>query len=794
MKLPALINEMSGACGSLNLLYVEDDKHISLSTVQMLSPFFNSITVAYNGIEGLEAYETKKFDIVLTDMMMPVLNGIEMSTKIREINPKQPIIVMSAFESTDNFRRFIEIGISKFIPKPFNFEHLLHSFISTATNINNSKEVVRLTEELQRNLKETQAIAKLGNWHLTVDTGDLKWSDEIYELFEIDRTLHTPTYEGFLNTIHPDDRELVNTAYTESVENHTSYNYVHRLLMSDGRIKYVREQGENFYDTDGKHIESRGTVHDITEEVLKDANSKESLTRYKILFETSRDALITLSPPLWKITNANQSALTIFGFKSKNNFMEIGLGDISPLTQSNGFISTEQAQHNITVAINEGSNFFEWEHLRLDGSRFFADVLLTRVQVNEEIYLQATIRDISQRKILEKEILIAKERAERAYQMKSDFLSNISHEIRTPLNAVIGLTDLVLQTHLESLQRDYLVKSETAAKALLNLLNNVLDYSKIEAKKFTLEKSIFSLQEMVNDVFAMFSYKAKEKDLSLTYDIDDSIPHNLIGDPLRLQQIVINLVVNALKFTESGSVKVCVTSKSDNGHNELTFKIIDTGIGMSEEEVSNLFQPFSQVDSSFTRKYGGTGLGLMISKELIELMGGSLSVQSTPEIGSVFSFTVMLEDVPSCVKTMFPRIESEAPLVDLPNDTMIHVLLVEDNDLNQLVAGERLKQMGITYSIANNGLEAIDMVRNEKFDAILMDLQMPLMDGLEATRHIRKMKDKKNIPIIALSASVLENEVQMARSAGMNDHIAKPINKVVLQNILAKWLNKAAVE
>lgn len=794
MKLPALINEMSCACGSLNLLYVEDDKHISLSTVQMLSPFFNSITVAYNGVEGLEAYETKKFDIVLTDMMMPVLNGIEMSTKIREINPKQPIIVMSAFESTDNFRQFIEIGISKFIPKPFNFEHLLHSFISTATNINNSKEVVRLTEELERNLKETQAIAKLGNWHLTVDTGDLKWSDEIYELFEIDHALHTPTYEAFLNAIHPDDRELVNTAYTQSIENHTSYNYVHRLLMSDGRIKHVREQGENFYDTDGKLIESRGTVHDITEDILKDENSKESLTRYKILFETSRDALITLSPPLWKITNANQSALTIFGFNSKNEFMEIGLGDISPLTQPNGFISSEQAQHNITVAVNEGSNFFEWEHLRLNGSRFFADVLLTRVQVNEEIYLQATIRDISQRKILEKEILIAKELAERANQTKSDFLSNISHEIRTPLNAVIGLTDLVLQTHLESLQREYLVKSETAAKALLNLLNNVLDYSKIEAKKFTLEKSIFSLQEMVNDVFAMFSYKANEKDLALTYDIDDSIPHNVIGDPLRLQQILINLVVNALKFTESGSVKVCVTSKSHNGHNELTFKIIDTGIGMSEEEVSNLFQPFSQVDSSFTRKYGGTGLGLMISKELIELMGGSLSVQSTPAIGSVFSFTVMLEDVPSCVSNMFPHIQSEVPLLDLPDKAMIHVLLVEDNDLNQLVAGERLKQMGITYSIANNGLEAIDMVKHENFDAILMDLQMPVMDGLEATRHIRKMKDKKDIPIIALSASVLENEVQMARSAGMNDHIAKPINKVVLQNVLAKWLHKAAVE
>jgi PAS domain S-box-containing protein len=507
-------------------------------------------------------------------------------------------------------------------------------------------------------LNEAQKLAKLGSWRLNLLTNELEWSDEIYDIFEIDRELHDPTYEGFLNAIHPEDRKLVNTAYTNSVKEHTSYNYVHRLLMLDGRIKYVREQGENFYDENATPLESRGTVHDITEQ----QELKESL-------------------------------------------------------------------------------------------------------------------------------IIAKEVAERANKAKSDFLANMSHEIRTPLNGVIGLTDLVLQTNLQPLQRDYLNKAETAAKALLSVLNSILDYSKIEAHKLILESTLFDIREILDNIKALFSYKAQEKHLSFEIHVDDTVPKTVVGDPLRLQQVLSNLVGNSLKFTDSGYVRISISATTQEKNHKLKFDISDSGIGMTPEQQKELFQPFSQVDASFTRKFGGTGLGLMITKELVELMGGKITIQSSPDHGSTFSFTIVYDNDDIIISQLTKKVPAPNEINPLPSTKTIHILIVEDNDLNQLVATERLKQMGITSSIANNGLEALEMVKQHEYNAILMDLQMPVMDGLEATREIRKLKGKENLPIIALSAAVLQDDLELARKAGMNDHIAKPIDKVALQNVLAKWLS-----
>ena len=549
---------------------------------------------------------------------------------------------------------------------PINDSHDSLTLV-TLYDITEQKIFDRKINTITQYLNEAQKIAKLGSWHLNLVTTELEWSNEVYELFGIDKATHVPTYEGFLNAIHPEDRELVNEVYARSVESHTPYNYIHRLLMPDDSIKYVREQGETFYAPDGQPTASRGTVHDISEEVL-----------------------------LQKTLEAKNIELTNYTHQLKS--------------------STEIAQN--------------------------------------------------------------------ASKIKSDFLANMSHEIRTPLNGVIGLTELLLQTNLQPLQREYLNKSETASRALLNVLNNILDYSKIEAHKLILETRVFNLDDTLNSLHAMLSYKAEQKQLSLETHIDDSVPRMLIGDPLRLQQILSNLTVNALKFTQKGFVRIAITSTPQEDQAKLTFAISDSGIGMSKKEQTTLFQPFSQVDASFTRKYGGSGLGLMISKELVELMGGEVIVHSVSGEGSTFTFTILLECAPLDMNTVIEETHTSA----LPNHKPLHLLLVEDNDLNQLVASERLKQMGITCSIANNGLEAVEMVQKEVFDAVLMDLQMPIMDGLEATREIRKLPGYEKLPIIALSAAVLQDDLKMAIEAGMNDHIAKPIDKILLQDILAKWL------
>ncbi|MDL2210136.1 response regulator [Desulfovibrio sp. OttesenSCG-928-O18] len=377
-------------------------------------------------------------------------------------------------------------------------------------------------------------------------------------------------------------------------------------------------------------------------------------------------------------------------------------------------------------------------------------------------------------------------RSEAATQAKSEFLARMSHEIRTPMNGIIGMAYLALQEKPDPKQRKFLERIDMAAKNLLGIINDILDFSKIEANKMDIVNHSFRLSGVLWSVYDLIHVKAEEKGLTLEFSVADNVPDVLEGDSLRLGQVCINLCSNALKFTEKGSVtlKVALESKTEAGI-RLLFTVRDTGIGMDAEALRSIFESFAQADGSTTRKYGGTGLGLSISRSLARMMGGDIWVESEPGKGSAFFFTVLMQQgSENAIAEEKAAAGQEGPL-PFP----LRVLLAEDNEINQEIAVSVLEGMGATPTVAANGAEALQLWENGAFDLVLMDIQMPVMDGLAATRRIRERGDERSrlVPIIAMTANAMSGDREKSLEAGMNDHITKPLNVDELRSALVRW-------
>ena len=404
-----------------------------------------------------------------------------------------------------------------------------------------------------------------------------------------------------------------------------------------------------------------------------------------------------------------------------------------------------------------------------------------------------TIQDISEQKRTEAELIKAKELAEEAVVIKEQFLTNMSHEIRTPMNGIIGFSKVLENTKLDNDQKQSVEAIKKAGQNLMVIINDILDFSKIEANKMTFEEVNFSLSKTVISVIELLISNAKEKKIKLLYDIDSNINDNLIGDPTKLLQILLNLVGNALKFTEKGFVELIVTELQQTATDcLLKFSVIDTGIGIPEDKIDSIFESFNQASNETTRKYGGTGLGLTITRKLVELQGGKITVESDVSKGSEFSFSLHYKKAQDTIGNTNDLDDKKVSPEFLKN---IKILLVEDNELNQLLAIKVFKKWDKEIDVAANGKIAIEKITNNNYDIILMDIQMPEMDGIELTNYIRThMGVKANTPIIALTAHATVGEERKCIDNGMNDYLSKPYDFEVLLSKLNQNLKSSKVQ
>jgi PAS domain S-box-containing protein len=504
--------------------------------------------------------------------------------------------------------------------------------------------------------------------------------------------------------------------------------------------------------------------------------------KYQTLFETNSDAVVILDDK--GFIDCNPATLSLFGMDSVDAFLATPIPQLGTPLQANGLSAMDHAAKAIGEARQSGHAEMEWQGLRKDGTVFPAEIALHAMQLEGKPVIQAIMRDVSERRAAEAAKEAAREAALQMARAKTEFVAKVSHEIRTPMHGIIGMSGLLLKTKLDGQQREYVSTLKTSAESLLTIISDILDFSKIEAGKLAIEHIAFSPAALAEGVVSLFKARALEKHLELKLVLPDAPPAALLGDPTRIRQILLNLVDNAIKFTHQGEIELRVTFEPVNDEFGCRFAVKDNGIGMNAETQARLFQAFSQADSSTTRRYGGTGLGLAVSSQLAGLMGGRITVESAPARGSCFTLWLMLP----------PASLPPAELTDQPEVRLQgRILVVEDHPVNQKVLAHQLHEMGLQYAIASSGPQALDLLGKKDFDLVLMDCQMPGMDGYETTRRIRQLPtDARHIPVIALTANAGDDFREVCIAAGGNDYLSKPYTEAALVALLTQWLPQAA--
>ncbi len=661
-------------------------------------------------------------------------------------------------------------------------------------NITEQKDMgVRLRESEQRYAYAMEA-SRDGIWDWDLQTHKIELTPSYFTLLGYAPHAFPETEAAWVNMIHPEDRERVVATELQLITSSRTFELEYRLRAKDGSYKWILSRGNVVqWDEAGLPWRIVGIITDVTLRKQLELELRNTNQELQAIFDSVGVGIALILNRV--VVRCNRTLEDVFGYApDEMNWMPTRQWFVDDAAY-------ERLALDCYPTVNHGEIFMQKQPLlKKDGTVFLAKMVGQALDKTDPTKgILGVIEDITAEHEANEALRLAKNMAEIAVQTKSNFLANMSHEIRTPMNAIIGLSALVLDTDLNPHQRDYLGKVLSAAKSLLNLINDILDYSKIEAGHLHLEQAVFRLEDVVRNAADLFTLQLEDKGLPLIVQLNPDVPALLVGDSLRLGQVLNNLLGNAVKFTRQGEIYIKVEPVPPPAGQDATvtlrFCVCDTGIGITPEQVEQLFAPFTQADTSISRRFGGSGLGLSIAKRLVELMNGDISVTSTEGEGSQFTFTASFGKASQAAGMSL----AETQRAGEPKGMQSHVrrakpiqgadiLLVEDNALNQTVAKAMLKKIKLNVTLAENGLEAVAWVAKQRFDAVLMDVHMPTMDGLEATRRIRQLPEGIHLPIIAMTASALLEERQVCLAAGMNGHVAKPVELELLLSCLLEWI------
>jgi PAS domain S-box-containing protein len=645
-------------------------------------------------------------------------------------------------------------------------------------DITHHRVTERTIKKSQTELLEARTIAKIGNWKWDIIHKNLTWSDEVYHIHEVDiKRPDSPGISNFkllLKYVHPDDKFIL-LSFLKNPANMRRSSYEYRIVTPQGKLKFVNIIITRIKTAeDGSTRNVTGTLQDITDRKSAEMNIRKTEDNYKLVMESIKLAAVTLDKT-GVIIFCNRYLSNLLGYQQAqliglNWFQHFIPADIKHVFdgwyQKNNILSN---YINPIICRNGEQRIISWQNTTIYDEN--GNIKQT-TSIGEDITDQQKDREL---------LITAKEEAERSSLFKSEFLSTMSHEIRTPMNAVIGTTNLLLEENPRADQLTYLKNLKFSGETLLGIINDILDYNKIEAGKLELSKLQVNLHALVANIKQSFMAKALEKKLDIIVEVDEQIPQNLIGDPLRLGQILNNLLSNAIKFTHKGTINILIREEARMADRvKLDFTVADTGIGIEPQNLEKIFEPFIQETQH--QDYGGTGLGLAIIRRLVELHGSHINVSSTLGKGTQFKFAIEFEyTAEPLVKPKLTAIQKmqEADL------TGMKVLVVDDNKMNIIIASRFLHKWNITIDEAQNGAIAIEMVQNNFYDLIIMDLQMPVMDGFEATKVIKE--NYPELPIIALTADAMPETYAKARNSGMNDYLTKPFMPEILFEKVSKY-------